>query len=108
MTGFFSKDQCNFDHFSSDASTEDSINGDDDDGNDLVSFSDTTAKESRFFSGLIRHLLPRVGSGVRAVGVVGSRGVTNGHIRRILLGCPNVRRLDLSYTNVGEQAFSGK
>ena len=93
----------------SDASTDDTVDEEGNEDEDLdVGFSDTTAKESRFYSGLVRYLMPRVGVGVRSIALVGSRGVTNAHIRKILLACPNVRRLDLSYTNVGEQAFAGE
>ena len=67
----------------------------------------TTGRESRVFNGVVRHLLPRVGSGVEVLLMTHSRGVTDQHVRGMLRHCPRLVRVDLSHTAVGELAFKG-
>ena len=67
----------------------------------------TTGRESRVFNGVVRHLLPRVGSGVEALLMTHSRGVTDQHVRGMLRYCPRLVSVDLSHTAIGELAFKG-
>lgn len=71
------------------------------------SFSQTTSKEQRFYSGLIDHLLPKVGRFVGEMTLSCSKGMNDYHIGKMLSHCPNLVRLDLGYTDVGAAAFAG-
>jgi hypothetical protein len=57
--------------------------------------------------GIIKHLLPKIGSFVSTLILSASSGLTNFHIRGILKQLPNVRCVDLSYTNVSSEAVVG-
>eukprot|EP00094_Tigriopus_californicus_P002281 TCALIF_02202-PA protein Name:"Similar to Fbxl5 F-box/LRR-repeat protein 5 (Mus musculus)" AED:0.08 eAED:0.08 QI:0/0/0/1/1/1/3/0/526 len=76
-------------------------------GSDLIEFSDISSSENRILNGLICNLLPRIGSGVSALVSSCSKGLNNRHVKRMLKNCPNLKRLDLSFTNVSHGAFYG-
>ncbi|GBN18848.1 F-box/LRR-repeat protein 5 [Araneus ventricosus] len=64
-------------------------------------------KEARALQCIVKHLLPQVGSGVQKIVVSSSRGLTSSLLRSILVLCPNVLYLDISYTSVLDSAFKG-
>ncbi|CAL1291664.1 unnamed protein product [Larinioides sclopetarius] len=64
-------------------------------------------KEVRALQSIVKHLLPHVGSGVQKIVVSSSRGLTSSLLRSILILCPNVLYLDVSYTSVLDSAFKG-
>ena len=47
-------------------------------------FIATTSRENRVFSGVVRHLLPRIGGGVEMIRMTHSRGITDQHVRGML------------------------
>ncbi|XP_037076857.1 F-box/LRR-repeat protein 5-like [Pollicipes pollicipes] len=54
---------------------------------------------------LTNQTLPLVGRHVHWLELTGSRCLDSRQLRRLLSRCPNVRRLDVSYTNIGDAAF---
>jgi len=92
---------------SSDSSVEDAAQLSSSGSHFFTRFIATTSRESRVFSGVVRHLLPRIGSGVEVIRMTHSKGITDQHVRGMLRQCPRLVRVDLSHTTVGELAFKG-
>ncbi|XP_076310786.1 F-box/LRR-repeat protein 5-like isoform X4 [Tachypleus tridentatus] len=63
--------------------------------------------ESHLLKGIVKYLLPRVGFGVHKVILTASRGLTSSLLHSMLLLCPNVVFLDVSYTNITDTVFKG-
>lgn len=76
-------------------------------GSDLIEFSDISSSENRILNGLICHLLPKIGSGVSVLVSSCSKGLNNRHVKQMLKNCPNLKRLDLSFTSISHGAFQG-
>ncbi|XP_076448172.1 F-box/LRR-repeat protein 5-like [Babylonia areolata] len=66
---------------------------------------DRALREVRVVSGLVRHLLPRVGAGVERVVLGGSRGISSSLVHKILKLCPNLKDLHLAHTRITDAAF---
>ncbi|CAN8025807.1 unnamed protein product [Ixodes persulcatus] len=64
-------------------------------------------RETALLASLAKHLLPVVGAGVRTVVLATSKALNNRLLRTILKHCPNIRHLDVSYTQTGDAAFKG-
>ncbi|XP_055947771.1 F-box/LRR-repeat protein 5-like isoform X1 [Argiope bruennichi] len=64
-------------------------------------------KEARALQSIVKHLLPLVGSGVQKIVISSSRSLTSSLLRSILILCPNVLHLDISYTSILDSAFKG-
>uniref|UniRef100_A0A2R5LA06 Putativereceptor for ubiquitination targets n=1 Tax=Ornithodoros turicata TaxID=34597 RepID=A0A2R5LA06_9ACAR len=64
-------------------------------------------RETTVLNACIRHLLPRIGQGVRRIVLATSKPLNNRMLRSILRHCPHVRYLDVSYTQTGDAAFKG-
>ena len=122
---------------SSDSSVEDAAQPSSGGTHFFTRFIATTSRESRVFNGVVRHLLPRIGSGVEMIRLTHSRGITDQHVRGMLrqvqfskystavrvrdlsysskltyvcssfLQCPRLVHVDLSHTTIGELAFKG-
>ncbi len=76
-------------------------------GHFFNSYVRTSDREGRIFKGIVRHLLPRVGSGVSELVATKSRGITDVHLRGMMSRCPGLVRVDLTGTPVGQHAFKG-
>ncbi|XP_066997160.2 F-box/LRR-repeat protein 5 [Anabrus simplex] len=64
-------------------------------------------QEYKVLSGFIKYLLPHIGTGIQKC-VFATSGVTRDCLLNIiLLSCPNLTHLDLSFTGIGENAFYG-
>lgn len=61
----------------------------------------------KMFSGLVQHLLPKVGEGVKKLVVSGNSTISSQQLRKMIKLCPNLEELDCSYTNIGDSAFKG-
>ena len=70
-------------------------------------FVSTSKHEEAIFRGIATNLLPKVGTSVSTLILSASRGIRNNHVRAMLRQLPNVRHVDLSYTNVAAPAFAG-
>jgi len=92
---------------SSDSSVEDAAQPSSGGTHFFTRFIATTSRESRVFNGVVRHLLPRIGSGVEMIRLTHSRGITDQHVRGMLRQCPRLVHVDLSHTTIGELAFKG-
>lgn len=68
---------------------------------------DNRSSEDKIYNGIIRHLLPKVGKFVSTLIASASSSISNTHIRGMLKQLPNVRHVDLSYTNVSAEAVIG-
>lgn len=55
----------------------------------------------------IKNFLPKVGSSVKELSISHCKSLSNNLARRILQLCPNLKVLDLSYTNIGDNSFRG-
>ncbi|KAG8196333.1 hypothetical protein JTE90_013818 [Oedothorax gibbosus] len=93
-------------HYSRDEDA-DVISEDEGDGEDGSGDRNTHQREALFIEGAVRHLLPQVGHGVKKIVLGSSRGLTSGMLRSILMLCPNVTYLDVSYTPILDSAFKG-
>ncbi|GFN88863.1 F-box/lrr-repeat protein 5, partial [Plakobranchus ocellatus] len=62
-------------------------------------------QEAKLLTALVKHVLPKVGSGVRQCDLAFSRGLSNNLVHKILKLCPNLEILDLKQTLVGDAAF---
>ena len=69
---------------SSDSSVEDAAQLSSSGSHFFTRFIATTSRESRVFSGVVRHLLPRIGSGVEVIRMTHSKGITDQHVRGML------------------------
>jgi len=70
-------------------------------------FVSTSKHEDTIFRGIGTYLLPKVGTSVSTLILSASRGITSSHVRSMLRQLPNVRLVDLSYTNIAAPAFIG-
>lgn len=90
---------------SSDSSVEDAAQPSSGGTHFFTRFIATTSRESRVFNGVVRHLLPRIGSGVEMIRLTHSRGITDQHVRGMLRQVQfskystAVRVRDLSYSS---------
>ncbi|GIX84853.1 hypothetical protein CDAR_490711 [Caerostris darwini] len=64
-------------------------------------------KETIALQSIIKYLLPQIGEGVQKIVMSSSRSLTSSLLRSILIMCPNVSHLDVSYTSVVDSAFKG-
>lgn len=55
----------------------------------------------------IKKLLPRVGTQITELDISYCKSLSNNLARRILQFCPNLKTLNLSYTNIGDNSFRG-
>lgn len=55
----------------------------------------------------IKNFLPKVGASVRDLNISQCKSLNNNLARRILQLCPNLKVLNLSYTNIGDNSFRG-
>ena len=62
-------------------------------------------REVRVISGLVKHVLPRVGSGVEQCDLSHSRSLSSSLVHKILKLCPNLRHLNLAHTRITDAAF---
>nr|KAG5708460.1 hypothetical protein BaRGS_026187 [Batillaria attramentaria] len=62
-------------------------------------------REVRIISGLVKHVLKRVGGGVRVCNLAHSRGISSSLVHKILKLCPNLHTLSLAHTRVTDAAF---
>jgi len=90
--------------FDEDADVDESDWSDSDSSSGSV---DSHKRQVNFYTGLVQHLLPEVGSGVVKVVVTDSVFISNQHLRKIIKMCPRLEILDCSYTNVTDAAFKG-
>ncbi|XP_014663872.1 PREDICTED: F-box/LRR-repeat protein 5-like [Priapulus caudatus] len=64
-------------------------------------------REMTVMAGLAKHLIAKIGSGVKTLHLSKSFGIHNRTVRKILSCCPNLEHLDLSYTDMNDTAFKG-
>ncbi|GFU12516.1 hypothetical protein NPIL_661251 [Nephila pilipes] len=64
-------------------------------------------KEMKALQSMVKYLLPLVGSGVQKIVVSSSKSLTSSLLRSMLVLCPNVSYLDVSYTAIVDSAFKG-
>ena len=69
---------------SSDSSVEEAAQPSPGGSHFFTRFIATTSRESRVFNGVVRHLLPRIGSGVEMIRMTHSKGITDQHVRGML------------------------
>ena len=69
---------------SSDSSVEEATQPSPGGSHFFTRFIATTSRESRVFNGVVRHLLPRIGSGVEMIRMTHSKGITDQHVRGML------------------------
>ncbi|XP_054713378.1 F-box/LRR-repeat protein 5-like [Uloborus diversus] len=69
--------------------------------------SDLNANELKTLKSIITYLLPQIGSGVQKIVLSSSRTLSSSLLRSILILCPNVTFLDVSYTSVNDTIFKG-
>jgi len=84
-------------------SDEDGAGGD---NSDASAMSDLT-KDDRIFRGVGLYLLPRIGWSVSTMILSACKTLTDHHVQLILRQVPNVRSVNLSYTYISSEAFSG-
>jgi F-box/leucine-rich repeat protein 5 len=65
------------------------------------------AKDIRTFQFWVKYLLPKVGASILSLDLSSCKSLNNNLTRRILQLCPNLMRLDLSFTNIGDNTFRG-
>ena len=53
------------------------------------------------------HVLPRIGDRVQQLVLAGGLHLSSQVLRSMLILCPNVQHLDVSYTNITDIAFKG-
>ncbi|CAK9295066.1 unnamed protein product [Gordionus sp. m RMFG-2023] len=61
--------------------------------------------ESKVLIGMIKYLLPHIGSGLKILDLSGSTKLNNFFLKKILSYCPRLECLDVSYTNISDAAF---
>ncbi|KAK7102063.1 F-box/LRR-repeat protein 5-like [Littorina saxatilis] len=62
-------------------------------------------REVRIISGLVKHVLPRVGEGVQLCNLAHSRGISSSLVHKVLKLCPNLTTLNLAHTKITDAAF---
>ncbi|XP_043225449.1 F-box/LRR-repeat protein 5-like isoform X1 [Amphibalanus amphitrite] len=67
--------------------------------------SHTAAEQRRRLKSLTAHTLPLVGQYVQKLVLAGCQGLGSTQLRQLLVLCPNVRHLDVSYTPIGDCSF---
>lgn len=67
----------------------------------------SSKENNRIFDGIIAHLLPKIGLCVSTIILSANKRLTSRHVKEMLKQVPNVRRLNLSHTNVTSEAFEG-
>merc|ERR1739844_463068 len=66
-----------------------------------------TSKDDMLFNGVGLHLLPRIGWSVSTMILSASKTLTDQHVQLILRQVPSVRSVNLAYTHIFSEAFSG-
>ncbi|KAL8575501.1 hypothetical protein ACOMHN_013052 [Nucella lapillus] len=87
-----------------DADKDESSDSDSSEGHDHDTMQ-KALREVRVVSGLVRHLLPRVGVGVERVELAHSRGISSSLVHKILKLCPGLKVLNLAHTRITDAAF---
>jgi len=80
---------------------------DEDGDEEIFKNQNEMTSELRTIKFWIKNLLPRVGHYVNKLDLSNCSSLNNNLTRRILQLCPNVSDLDLSFTNIGDNAFRG-
>lgn len=58
--------------------------------------------EAHLLKGLVKHVLPQVGTAVRSLILANSRALTNGLLDQMLQMCPNLECLDITQTRISD------
>jgi len=77
-----------------------------DENSNINALSDLS-KDDKIFNGVGLHLLPRIGWSVSTMILSASKTLTDQHVQLILRQVPSVRSVNLAYTHISSDAFSG-
>lgn len=79
----------------------------DDSDEEYENESEIQEQEVKLFHFWIKKLLPRIGPNLKSLKITNCKSLNNNLARRILQLCSNLKSIDLSYTNIGDNSFRG-